>query len=74
MFLGDCKKIILEETGMDRNINLRRESRRSTEIYYFEVAGHSKKDLLSLYSYLYSDSVIFLDRKKEKFIEILSKI
>ena len=45
--------------------------KRRDKTYYYELGGNIQ--LIKFYHYLYDDSTIYLDRKYEKFKELLNK-
>lgn len=73
-FLKNFKSEFIKLSGVQTECELYKEKRRPTEIFYFKIGSQTCKNLSLIYHFLYNDSSIFLDRKKQKFEEITKLI
>lgn len=73
-FLEDYKSKFIDLSGIKIDCELYKEKRIESEIFYFKVGGQTCKNLNLIYNFLYEGSSICLDRKKEKFEEIIKLI
>lgn len=70
-FLSKYSEVLNEMLGNVSKSKLRREKRRQSPIFYYEIGGTSPITLQKIYNLLYKDATIFLTRKKEKFETII---
>lgn len=67
-FLTEIQKIIIQKIPTTRNV---------VPVYkkqVFELNYERSIDILSIYNYLYNDSTVWLERKRDKFKEMIDKI
>lgn len=74
LFLEELKSAFEKLSGVKIQNQLYKEKRIESEIFYFKIGGQTNENLNLIYSFLYEDSSIFLERKKQKFQEIINLI
>ena len=66
-FLLEIQKILVQKIQIRDNIPIYKKQ-------IFELNYEGQIDILSIYNYLYSDSTIWLERKRDKFTKMINKI
>jgi intein-encoded DNA endonuclease-like protein len=74
MFLEGLKEEFVKLSGVNSDCALYKEKRTESEIFYFKIGGQTCKNLNLIYKFLYNNSSIFLERKKQKFEEIIKLV
>lgn len=68
-FITEYKNNFTKFTNIDK-VYLRKEPRREKPIYIMTTMAQTNKRLLKIFDFFYKDATVFLERKRNKFIEI----
>lgn len=72
-FITEYKNILISQTQIE-TFCLVREKRREKPIYILNIGAQTNLRLNKLYDFLYSNANIYLERKRNKFIELNNKL